>query len=102
MIGLQIASGDPSDKHAGHRDPGGASSLGHHDPVIGGPSFRQQTLHVQLSLPAVALDEDGGAQEGRAPERPTKAQSMRENCRARNSDKKEGASPGAGGQRSNQ
>ena len=30
------------------------------------------TLHVQLSLPAVALDEDGGAQEGRAPERPHK------------------------------
>lgn len=28
------------------------------------------TPHVQLSLPAVALDEDGGAQEGRAPECP--------------------------------
>lgn len=30
----------------------------------------RRTLHVQLSLPAVALNEDGGAQEGRTPERP--------------------------------
>lgn len=60
MIGLQIASGDPSDKHTGHRDPGGASSLGHHNPVIGGPGFRQQTCHGRESEPGLDGQTDTG------------------------------------------
>lgn len=51
------------------------------------------TLHVQLSLPAVALDEDGGAQEGPRPGAHEGLQSM-VSCRAGAfGQEEEGASP---------
>lgn len=36
-------SDGPSDEHTGHRDPGGAASLGHHNAVIFGAGLMQQT-----------------------------------------------------------